>query len=245
MSRSDIGHNQPPSMIDTAGSVTSDLNKWMADHPVIQNEGEAREAKILVDRAKLCVKDLEAEREAQVKPLNLQVASINDSYRPARGLLQKVQQEIVRRVTDYLAKEEAKRIKIAEEARKKAEAAEQAAREAEQRERDAIADTEVGAVVSVSEAISEADEAFAEYQRQQRAASLAERESKVKIGGGFTRSMSLRNKETLTVTNAISAINAIGMTPDLEAAILKGARAYRSIHGELPDGIESKIERSA
>src|SRR5678815_1600711 len=97
----DIGHNRPPGMIDVAGEITASLGKWMEGHPVIQGEDEAREAKILIDRAKLCFKDLEAERERKVKPLNLEVAEINDSYRPARGLLQKVQYELVHRITNY------------------------------------------------------------------------------------------------------------------------------------------------
>lgn len=239
------GHNNPPSMIDTAGEVTASLNNWLTDHPVVENEDHARDAKVLLDRAKLCVKDMEAEREGKVKPLNLQVAAINDTYRQPRGLLQKVQQELLRRVTSFIAKEEVKRIKAAEEARKKAAEAERLAREAEQRERDALADAEVGAVSDVAEAISEADEAFAEFQRQQRAASLADREAKVKVSGGFTRSLTLRNKETLVVKDAIIAINAIGLTPDIEAAILKGARAYRTLHQELPPGIDSKTERAA
>lgn len=74
----EIGHNLPPGMIDTAGEVTASLGKWLEDHPVIEGEDDAREAKVLVDRTKLCVKDLEAEREGKVKPLNLQVAKIND-----------------------------------------------------------------------------------------------------------------------------------------------------------------------
>lgn len=240
-----IGHNRPPSQIDTAGEITSSINSWLKDHPVIQTEEMAREAKVLIDRGKLGVKDLEDEREQKVKPLNLQVQEINKVYRPVKDLLQKVTYEATRRITDFLAREEAKRIKAAEEARKKAEEAERIAREAEQRERDTIADAEVGAVVDVAASVSAADEAFAAYQRQQRAANLAERETKVKIGGGFTRALSLRNKETLTVTDAISAISAIGLTPDIEAAILKGARAYRTLHQELPPGIHSTTERAA
>lgn len=240
----EIGHNQPPSMIDTAGEVTSALNKWMEDHPVIQDGDEAREAKVLIDRAKLCVKDLEAEREGKVKPLNLQVSEINDSYRPSRNLLQKVQQEALRRVTDYLAKEEAKRLKVAEEARKKAEEAERAAREAERLEREAADDARHGVEVDVAAAAQAADESFADYQRADRAANLAERDSKVRLGGGFTRAMSLRNRETLIIIDIIDAIAEIEITPDIEAAVLKGARAYRTIHGKLPGGIISKIERS-
>lgn len=240
----EIGHNQPD-MTQRAGEVATDINKWLTDHPVIASEEEAREAKVMIDRGKLGVKDLEDEREGKVRPLNAQVQEINKFYRPARDLLTKVTHEVTRRITDFLAKEEAKRIKIAEEARKQAQEAEKRAREAEQREREALADADVGAVVDIVQVASEADGAFDDYQRQQRAAALAERETKVRIGGGITRSLSLRDRETLSVTSAEAAVKAIGLTIDIADAILKGARAYRKLHGELPPGIESKTERTA
>lgn len=241
----EVGHNQPPSMIDTAGEVTTSLNDWMKDHPVVETEEMAREAKLLIDRAKLCVKDLEDERTGKVKPLNLQVDEINASYRPPRGILQKVQEELTRRVTDYLCKVEAIKIKEAEEARQRADKAEREAREAEHREREAADDARHGAEVDVALTVKAADEAFADFKRADREAARAEREAKVRIGGGFTRSLSLRNKETLSVVHACDAITAIGITPDIEAAIIKGARAFRTMHGKLPSGVESKTERSA
>ena len=237
--------NNPPDMTVTLGEVVIQLNSWLADHPVISTEDEARDAKVLIDRAKLGIKDLEDERDRKVRPLNNQVAEINAYYRPAKTLAEKVLNEIRRRITDFIAKEEAKRIKIAEEARKLAEAAERQAREAEEREKQASQDADIGVVVDVAQSVAEADEKFTEYQAASRKAALAEREAKVKIGGGFTRSLSLRTKESLIVKDAISAINAIGMTPDIEAAIIKGARAFRSMHGELPNGVESIMERSA
>jgi hypothetical protein len=180
-----------------------------------------------------------------VKPLNLQVAEINDGYRRPRGFLQNVQQELVRRVTGYLGRLEAERIKAMEEARQKVREVERIAREAELREQELKIEADQGVVVDVAAASQFADARFADYQKAQRQAVLAERETRVRIGGGISRSLGLKNKETLVVEDAITAINAIGMTPDLEAAILKGARAYRTIHGELPDGIGSKMERSA
>jgi len=125
----DIGHNLPPDMIDTASEVYEAVGSWLEDHPVVDSEETAREAKLQLDRAKLCVADMEAERERQVKPLNAQVREINDSYKPAKTILGAVINEISRRITSYMAKEEAKRIKAAEEARRAAEAAERQARE--------------------------------------------------------------------------------------------------------------------
>jgi len=240
----DIGHNLPPGMIDTADEVSAAVREWLEDHPIFDSEESAREAKLQLDRAKRCVADMEAERERQVKPLNAQVKEINDSYKPAKTILGAIINEISRRITSYIAKEEAKRIKAAEEARRVAEAAERAAREAEAVEKQAIDDASVGVITDVVGATAEADEKFKEYQKASRRADVAEKDSRVKLGGGIGRALSLRDKEILVVVNAVSAVGVIGMTPDIEAAILKGARAYRYIHGELPDGIEYKIERS-
>lgn len=245
MTQSDIGHNLPPDMIDTLSEVVASLDKWMADHPVIATEDEARDAKVLIDRAKLGIKDLEDERDRKVRPLNNQVAEINTHYRPARNLTQKVLDELTRRITDFLAKEEAKRIKIAEEARKAAEEAERIARDAEAREAEAKDDARHGAEVDIALAARDADAAYSAYRKADRDAARANKETAVRVGGGFTRSLSLKTKETLVLSDAISAIKAIGVTPDIEAAILKGARAYRSLRQELPPGIDIKTERSA
>ena len=243
------GHNNPPSMVETAESVTRAINDWLTDHPVIEDELMARDAKVMIDRGKLCNKDLDDERITQVAPLNMEVQRINDLYRKPRELLRKITDEALRRVTDYLAKEEAKKIKIAEEARKKAAAAELAARDAERREQDTISDAIVGGVVDVGEAAREADAAYAEFQQSEREAARAEREARVKVGGGFTRSLSLRNREILTVTDPVAAVTAIwemtGLPAELKLAIIKEARAYRTAHNKLPPGIESKMERSA
>lgn len=239
-----LGHNQPPSMIDTAGEVTASLNNWMRDHPAVETEEAARDAKVLLDRGKLCLKDQEDERDGKVRPLNEQIRTINQHYRPSKDLLTKVLHELTRRVTDFLAKEQAKRIKEAEAARQKAEETEKIAREAEQREQEAIDDARHGVEVDIAEASRNADASFTEYRKAEREADRLNR-TKVRVGGGFTRALSLRNKEILRVVEAVSAINAIGLTPDIEAAIIKGARAYRTLHQELPPGIESKTEQTA
>ena len=65
----------------TAGEIAADLSNWLAEHPVIGNEDEAREAKVYLDRAKLGVLDLEAERTEKVRPLNEKVKEINEHYK--------------------------------------------------------------------------------------------------------------------------------------------------------------------
>ena len=58
-----VGHNQPPDMTVSADETMKNLSNWMSEHPVIEDEDTAREAKVYIDRAKLCVKDLEDERD--------------------------------------------------------------------------------------------------------------------------------------------------------------------------------------
>lgn len=241
----EAGHNQPPDMTVTAAEVAASLNDWMKDNPTVPDADKARDAKILLDRSKLCLKDIEDERTKQVKPLNDKVEEINDYYRPTKSLLKKVTDELLRRLVDFIAREEAIRIKAAEEARQKAEAAERLAREAEAREQEVKDDAAQGAVVDVLEASQDADSAFSEYRLLDRQRALAERQSKVRIGGGFGRALSLRAKETLTVTDACTAITTLGVTPDIAAAIIKASRSYRTITGELPNGVESTTERTA
>ena len=80
--------------------------------------------------------------------------------------------------------------------------------------------------------------------RASREAARAERDTRVRIGGGIGRVLTLRTGEVLSVTDWRAAINDIGLTQDIADAILKGARAYRKENGELPAGIARDTERS-
>ena len=236
-------HNNPPDQTVTAADTMKDISDWMAEHPVI-DEIHAREAKLFIDRGKLAIQDLEAERETKVKPLNQQVQVINDHYRSPRTLLQKVLDELKNRLASFLRAEEQKRIQIAEETRARAIEAERAAREAERIEKGGIADAAVGEIgVDVATLTRDADQAYSAFEKAARQAALAERETKVRIGGGFTRALGLKAKETLLVTDAVDAIHAIGVTESITEAILTSARAYRKLHGKLPAGVISETER--
>src|ERR1700744_2579294 len=80
-SRTSIGGNNPPGPLEMAESIMQVLSDWMAEHPVIQNEEEARAAKPLIDRAKAAMDEIEAERDGKVRPLNEQVSQINAEYK--------------------------------------------------------------------------------------------------------------------------------------------------------------------
>jgi hypothetical protein len=251
LNREVVGGNHPPSPIEMAESVQQLLSDWMKNHPVIQTEDEARAAKPLIDRAKAAMDEIEAERDGKVRPLNDKVAEINAEYKAVHntdpkkpGAFNKIFNELKARVADYLRKEEQKRLIAAAEARRIQEEAERQAREAEERERQALHGASLGEVdVDVAAVTKEADEAFSAFERQSRFADRAEKDTKVKIGGGFAASVGLRNSEVLQVDDALKAIVVIGVTERIREAILTEARAYRKANGRLPDGVSATTER--
>lgn len=240
----DRDHNNPPEMLELSRDVAKSVSEWMADNPVVQDEETARSAKVQIDRLKLCAKDLEAERDGKVRPLNEKVAAINADYRKPRNLLGDLLFEVMGRVEHYVRQEEQRRAAIAAEAARKAREAEEAALEAERLERERLDDAAKGEVgVDIAEVIEKADDAFEEYQKAEREAIMAKRDAKVKVGGGFARALSMREREILDVVDAIAALTEIGATENIKQAILTSARAFRKIHNRLPNGISSTIEK--
>lgn len=249
--RATIGGNNPPSPIELAGQAIHAVSQWMEDNPVIETEKQARDAKPLVDRAKVALDEMEAERDRKVRPLNEQVSAINAEYKALHntdakkpGLYDKIFGELKARLAAFLRKEEERRRAEAEAAAKAAAEAERLAREAEAREREALdnaANGEIG--VNVAAVTDEADAAFADYQRASRFAARVERDTKVKIGGGFGASVSLRTTEVLHLDDAHAALVAIGVTDKIRDSILSSARDYRKLHGELPAGVRATQER--
>lgn len=236
----EIGNNNPPGQIEFCQETVQAISAWMADNPVIEDENSARKAKLLVDRAKSALKDLESERDLKVRPLNQQVKAVNDLYRPARDELDSTLTLILGRVNDYIKKEEAKRFAAAREAQRKLDEAVRAAEEAEQRAREAEEDAKSGVVVDVVTAAHEAERAFKAFTKAEREAARAEKDAHVKIGGGFNRALSTRTKEELILVDAMAAIQDIGFTERLIDAILSEARAFRQIHNRLPEGVKSE-----
>lgn len=238
-----VGHNQPPGSIEFGKETMTALGDWLKENPVVQTEEEARAGKLLVDRAAASIKDMEAERGSKVKPLNEEVKTINDSYRVVRDPLEKILQELKLRLDAYVRAEEAKRIAAAQEAQRKLEEAERRAREAEAAEQAAKEDAASGVVTDVAMASIIADGSFSDYQKAAREAARAEKDTHVKIGGGFGRRLSLRTQEVLSVTNWTAAIAEMGCTEAIAEAILTSARAYRKATGDLPAGIVATQER--
>lgn len=245
-----VGSNNPPSTIEYAQSVIDEINAWLADHPTIETEDDARAAKPFLDRAKASLEEVESERNGKVRPLNEQVSAINAKYKALHntdtkkpGLFDKIVIELKARVAAFMIREEQRRIREAEIARLAQEEAERLAREAEAKEAEALANAKAGEVIDVAEVTKQADAAFEEFERQSRFAARAERDTKVKIGGGFGKTASLRDAETLHLDSYSLALKAIGPNDKVRDAILSAARDYRKLHGELPAGVRATYER--
>lgn len=238
-----IGDNKPPSQIVFTQETGTILGAWLKDHPVVDTEEVARSGKLLVDRARLCLQDLEGERTAQTKSLNEQIKVINETYRSPRAVLDKLLGELKARLDVWLKAEEYKRLREAEETRRRAEELEAKAREAEAREREAAEDARVGVESDIGTATQDADAAFSEYQKAEREAKRAERAVDVKLPGGFRRALYLKDHETLIVVDADQALEHMGWSERMIEALLKDAREFRRQHGKLPNGISSKEER--
>jgi chorismate mutase len=240
-----IGGNQPPGPLAIANDTMTAISDWMKAHPVVTNEGDARAAKLQIDRGNASLDEMERERDGMVRPLNEQVTEINGRYRPVRTGLEKLRDEIKKRLTTYVRTLEQERLRAAEEAARVAAETERLAREAEAREREAVENAAHGECdLDFAGITQEADTAFAAFEKANRTAARAERDTKVRVTGGFGNAISLREKETLAVTDWQAAIAELGLTDTIRDAILSSVRAYRKIFHELPEGIEATYERS-
>jgi hypothetical protein len=250
--RAVIGDNQCPGALTLAEAAIEALRDFLKDNPVVSNEEEARAGKAILDRTSLALKGIEDERKEKVDPINAQLRELNARYHkwhstnPDKpGIWDKLFKELRGRLTSYARAEEAKRIAAAEAARRAAEDAERKAREAEAREREAAATAATGVCdVDIGAATQEADDAFRAFQRAGREAQRAERDTKVRLAGGFGKATSLRDKEILTVTDWQAAIKEFGLTDRIRDAILTEARAFRTSMGDLPAGITATYDRS-
>jgi hypothetical protein len=239
-----IGHNNPPGPIEMGKVTLADASAWLAENPVIETAETAKEAAVMEKRVKASFDEIEAERDGKVRPLNDRVKTINEEYKKAKSPLETARDTIKQRLAVYVRAEEAKRRAEAERIAREAEEAERIAREAEQREREAKENVAQGVVgEDVVSATVEADQAFSRFEKLDRAAEIAAKDSKVKIAGGYGRALSLRTVEVLTVSDAAKALASMGLTANLREAFLTEARAYRKTTGKLPEGITATSEQ--
>jgi hypothetical protein len=235
--------NNPPDMAATAEEVANDLSSWMAEHPVVANEEDARTAKLLLDRGRLCIADLEDERAKKVKPYREKIDETNAHYKAPKSILERVLSGLRDRVTAYIRAEEAKRVEAAREAARIAEEAQRRLDAARILEQEALGATDSGELgVDVKAALVATDSAERNAAKAEREAARAEKATHVKIGGGIGKAASLREKETYTVVDAVAALHDMGTDDDIDAAIIKKARAYYRLHKKVPEGINRTTE---
>jgi hypothetical protein len=239
-----IGHNAPPGPVQSAKDALIELNAYLTENPVIQDQKQAKEAGGWIKRTRDSLQSLENERTEKVGPLNVQLKALNDLYRGVRDPLEKILLELKRRVTAYATAQEDKNRAEAERLRKEAEEAAERARHAATLADDAVASVDVGECIDAGAAIADADAAIKAAGIAERTAARAEREQTARIGsvmGG--KALSMRTQEVLSVTDAVAAIKCMGEWPELHDEIRKRARAYREDYGHLPEGITKTIER--
>lgn len=241
--RAVIGNNNPPppSPIDDAREEYKKLSEFLARVPAITDEAAAKEAKLFADRAKATLKTLEDARSKEADPIYAAWKDARAKFEKPLTSLEKLKKELDGRLTAYAKADKARREAEAAEAAKAAAEAERLAREAEAAEREAIENAKQGEFTDVGAATAETDQKFAEFEQASRFAARAEKNTKVRIGGGFDKALSLRTVKTLVLDDATKAIAAIGPNEKITEAILSAARAYRKEHGELPAGV-SEIE---
>lgn len=245
--RAVAGNNRPPSgAIERSKDTLADLQEFLKNEPVICDEDKARYAKGLIERAKSSLGDMDAERDGKVRPLNERVREINASYKSPMGVIKTALDLATGRLNAFVNEQ---RRKAEEEARKAAEEAERKIQEANaaiNAKKEAAENAGLGEVgVDVVAAEQEAAQKIAEANKAIRAASRADRGTNIRVGGGFSgRVLTQRSKETLVVTDAHKAIEAMGVTEKISDAIKTSARAYRTVNNKLPDGVESHVEKS-
>lgn len=238
-----LGHNQPPSAIDLAHVTSQSLRDWLMGHPTINTEDHARDGKVLLDRAKNALGDMNTEREGLVRPLNTQVKTINDRYRAPRETLQTITDTLEGRLTAYTRAERERREQAALAAAQEAEAAAQRVKDAIAAAKEQADNAAHGELTDATESALAVKGAISDAARKARTAARADREaSNVKIVGGFKRAFTARPKETLLIVDPQAALAHIGLVNGIRDAMLTAARAYRSHFGELPEGIESRME---
>jgi hypothetical protein len=240
-----IGANGPPSPIDSAKEAMAELSTFTENNPVIQDFDDAKQYAAWIERTRVALQAMEDERKPIVDPLNAELERINKPYRLVRQPLEKLYELAKARLTKYNNAVEQARLREAQRLREEAERQEREAREAEAREQEAILNAEQGECADVGGAIADADQAFKDFQKADRAAATAERNVPVRIAsvmGG--KAMSMRTTEVFIVEDACAAIAIMGCSPDLQKQIIKDAKRFREATGELPDGVKSEYQRS-
>ena len=243
--RERIGGNNPPSPIELAQDTYDALSKFLADHPAIVDEAAAREAKLFLDRSVASKKDVEDDRAAIADPIYARWKLVREPYTAPLEKLDTLIGQLKSRMTAFALAEDARRKKEAAEAARIAEEARRAAEAKLAAEQEAIDNAAVGdCEADVGKAVAETNAAIAEAKRAENAARIADRDSHVRIGGGFSgRVASLRTVPVYQVDDPAKALASLWPNDDIREAILKAARAFEKQNKRLPSGVTKREER--
>lgn len=239
-----IGGNSPPAPLDEARISFKALSDFVIANPVIETEDQARAAKRFLDQGARTIASIEDAQKAESAPLHAAWKEAIARYKPALGHCERIVSIIKDRLTTYMRAEEDRRSQDAEQIRLAALKAEQAAADAARAEAEAQDNAEMGEFTDVIAAMEASQQTASAAAKLNRQAIIAEKDVRVRLGGGLGKTTTLRNKEILAITDPVKAIAEIGLTADISEAILKGARAFRKLRDRLPDGIVSEIDRS-
>lgn len=239
-------HNSPPGRLDYAREALDDLRSFLTDNPAIVDHAAAKGGSALKERTLVAMNEARTERESKTSPIRETLNAIYKTYELVKdkGPMETAYNELRKRLTKYAQAIEDARIAEASKLRAEAEEQERLASEAERAEQDAIAGADVGECTDVVAAIDQADKAFTDYRRADKQAAIAEKNVPLRLGsvmGG--KSIVMRTYEVLTVTDAFAALKAMGVTPEIEAALISAAKKYRDAFEELPAGITSTSDR--
>jgi hypothetical protein len=244
--RAKIGFNNPPGPIDDAREVYRAIAAFMKDAPVVDSEATALAANEKLTAGRSMVKALEKVQGDEADPIYEKWKAARAKYAPVISSMSKLIDELGSRLKAFMVAEEARRKREAEIARLAAEEAKRLAIEAEAAELEARENASLGDLeADIGAAIETADVAFDEFKAANRAAKIAEKDSKVKFRSRFgDRATTLKTKKLLVLDDAAKALIAIGATDKITEAILSSAREYRKTHGTLPDGVSEIEERT-
>lgn len=244
----------PDKELNSAKEAMAELSVFLKDNPVILTQAEAKTATGWIERTRIALQEARLERDTKTAPFNTALRKIREFYEIVReksgsnrgGSLQAAQDETKRRLLAFMDAEKKRREAEAEIARQAAAEAERIAREAEAKEQEALANAQEGECTDVGSAIEQADAAFAGFQKAARAATIAERDTKVRIASGMGgRATSVQERRVLVVANVTDAIKAlIAMGLDDETALLLARRAkkFEDAFGELPPGVTATFK---
>jgi hypothetical protein len=241
-------HNNPPpdAAISSARIMWTDLSKWLETTPVIVDDKAAAEAKTFLDRAKATLADLNQAKEIESKPLFEAHRAAVAKYKKPYDLIDALRTQLGSRIKAWLDKLEAERLAALAKARAERDEAERIAREKEAAEKEAIENAAVGECTDVAGATAQADAAFDAFKKADRAETRADKAaSNVRLGGGFSRSVSVRKVAVPLIDDleaAIKVLQAVGLTDKVREALISSARDWKKLKGDWPAGIRETID---